>query len=654
MPLAWPVLLVSLLAQQFPPTPVLDAPEADAVVIRQNLNDLNRRVAEIKIRQAGHKAIADIEICTKAADWITRHHEFFEPTYSKWTIEALETGNRRADEIEKGGPSWFPKAGSSVLAYTSKIDGSVQPYAVTLPRGYDPQSTRRWPLHVDLHGRNAKLNEVSFLHQYEGKPLKEELGWIQLDIFGRTNNAYRWAGEVDVFEALADLKRRVSIDDDRITLRGFSMGGAGTWHLGLHYPSLWSAIGAGAGFVDTVHHLSLKEPLSPLHEKMTKIYDAQDYALNAFNVPTIGYGGELDAQLFAGKTMHAKGKELGVSIELLIGPETAHKFHPESLKQFMAFLDQHSQKGRPSFPSPDKLKFVTYTLKYNKCNWLTIEEQIEPYGATIVEAEVDVKTRTLAVHTRNVAAFQIAPSVAEGVVIDGGVPVQISKPVGTENTAIRFIKDAGQWNLAKGDFAGQSPPTESVWSSLRKRHDLQGPIDDAFMEPFVCVRPTGSPWSNEQAAWAKWTLQRFEQEFDHRLRAKVPVVDDRDVTESMLKENHLVLFGDPGSNSLLAKVIGKLPIEWTQDRFVVAGNSYTAKDHGIAMIYPNPLNPRKYVVINSGHTFHEVDFIKSNANLYPRLGDVGVIQFGARPDGTFDESTVFADYFDSHWKYRAK
>ena len=71
------------------------------------------------------------------------------------------------------------------------------------------------------------------------------------------------------------------------------------------------------------------------------------------------------------------------------------------------------------------------------------------------------------------------------------------------------------------------------------------------------------------------------------------------------------------------------------------------------MIFPNPLNPQKYVVVNSGHTFHETEFANSNANLYPRLGDFGVIQFARRPDGGYKELVTFSDLFDAEWRFDA-
>ena len=73
--------------------------------------------------------------------------------------------------------------------------------------------------------------------------------------YGRYSNAFKFAGEVDVLEALADAKRRLRIDDDRISVRGFSMGGAGCWQMAVHYPDLFFAANPGAGFSETPEFL---------------------------------------------------------------------------------------------------------------------------------------------------------------------------------------------------------------------------------------------------------------------------------------------------------------------------------------------------------------------------------------------------------------
>ena len=79
------------------------------------------------------------------------------------------------------------------------------------------------------------------------------------------------------------------------------------------------------------------------------------------------------------------------------------------------------------------------------------------------------------------------------------------------------------------------------------------------------------------------------------------------------------------------------------------GEKYDPASHGVALIYPNPLNKNRYVVVNSGHTFHESEFKASNANLYPKLGDIAVLKFAPEKDG-YTETPVFADVFDSRWR----
>ena len=103
-----------------------------------------------------------------------------------------------------------------------------------IPESYTGQPFR---LDIWMHGTNRNLNEVLFIKQHEGTaPVPADQKHIQVDVYGRSNVAYRWAGETDVFEALQSVQERYKIDPQRIALRGFSMGGAGAWHLGVHHP----------------------------------------------------------------------------------------------------------------------------------------------------------------------------------------------------------------------------------------------------------------------------------------------------------------------------------------------------------------------------------------------------------------------------------
>lgn len=621
------------------------APDDQTKAIQTKLAELQAVVAKLHKTDAAYFLIADVEVYAKAAEWILRHSEFYQPAYAQHALAALDTGLARGAELLKKNAPWQQQTGKTIRGYQSAVDESVQPYAVTLPPGLDNNSPKRWPLHLVLHGRGANLNEVSFIRSHDNKPPQPEQDWIQLDVFGRTNNAYRFSGESDVFEALADVTKRFRIDEKRIVLHGFSMGGAGSWHLGMHHPSRWCSVGPGAGFTDFYKYQKVTTPLPFYQDAVLHIYDSVDYALNAFNVPVCTYGGELDPQLAAGKNMVEAAEKLGVQIKLLIGPGTEHKFHPDSLKEFMAFHRANQERGRPGYPAPDKLRFITWTLKYNKCAWLTIEEMTEQYRPAIVESERDEKTGLLKIKTQNVSVLELGRDLGEHVEIDG-VKLTLGSAADNLLPGVYFEGGKGNWQTLSYDASLNFQKN----LDLRKRHDLQGPIDDAFMGPFVCVRGTGTPWSAEHAAWANWTLDRFTAEFDKWLRGKVPSVKDSDISTELIADKNLILFGDPGSNSVLANIIARLPIKWTKDSLEVNGVKYDPAAHGVVLIYPNPLNPRRYVVINSGHTFHERDFKASNAWLFPKLGDIAVLKFEKTASGGYGETTAWADFFDLNWK----
>jgi len=620
-----------------------------------SLNTL-REEQELQTRD-GQALLADVAVFEKAASWMLRFEEFPKKDYIDQLHKVVEKGNARAEKLQNGTADWPLQPGITVRGYVSAVDGSVQPYAITLPDGVNPKEARRWPLHVVLHGRADQMNEVNFIHRMDGKPLSRkedqpQQTWIQLDVYGRGNNAYRWAGETDVFEAMADVKQRFRIDEDRITLHGFSMGGAGAWHLGMHYPSMWSSVGPGAGFVD-YYRYQKRDPDKP-EQRLPEpqhttlgIYDSIDYALNAFNVPVCTYGGENDPQLLAGANMTEAAKLLNVPIRLIVGPKMGHAFDPESQKQFMAFHLENSAKGKPRFGERKQIRFTTRSLRYNTCDWVTIEEVETVYAPSVVEAKVN-EAGDVEITTTNVRALRLIRDVGTDAIIDGTV-LECRAAADGLLPDVDFVKTDTEWQvLGYEDSRGFSSNPEH-----HKRHGLQGPIDDAFMNSFVCVRGTGKPWNENAQQWAAWTLDRFSREFAQWMRGDIRIVDDSAVDDELLAANHLILFGDPGSNVVLKKIAGDLPLEWTQERIRIGKQEWASADHGLSLIFPNPLNPSKYVVINSGNTFHDKEFRSTNANLFPRLGDIAVQKFATVESGGFDEQTVWADVFDANWQLDA-
>ena len=93
---------------------------------------------------------------------------------------------------------------------------------------------------------------------------------------------------------------------------------------------------------------------------------------------------------------------------------------------------------------------------------------------------------------------------------------------------------------------------------------------------------------------------------------------------------------------------------WTKEQLIFAGQRYDSNKYLPMLIFPNPLNPGKYVVLNSGHTFHEAEFKGTNALLFPRLGDYAVV----RPLPTAKDPAAFevmkSGIFNDAWKFEEK
>ena len=198
-----------------------------------------------------------------------------------------------------------------------------------------------------------------------------------------------------------------------------------------------------------------------------------------------------------------------------------------------------------------------------------------------------------------------------------------------------FEKSNQHWKLASGREKG-----------IRKKHGLQGPIDDAFLEPFLVVRPTGTPWNAAANEQALRILQRFERQYRLAYRGHIRIQDDRDVRVGDFTKYQVVLFGDPGSNRWIAKLNGKTPpLRWTKETVALGSKSFPAAESVPALIYPNPLSPDHYVVINSGLTAAWADWAGDFPT--PRYGDFAIFKIQQDSD---DPEAVYAGLFDESWK----
>jgi dienelactone hydrolase len=636
---------------QFPPLGTGVSPQ-DARSLQPAVDDLAARVAALK-RQHGSGVladrVADVEVYLDA---VRRPLKYDERLYAgrgstpvAYAQQTIATGVARAEQLAKSATPWMTESG--VRGFYSRIDGSAQPYLLTMPDNYDPRATRQYRLDVFMHGRDDTVLEQQFMSKsltgYASKPFGAGPDRFMLQPYGRYTNASRFAGETDGLEAIASVQKNYAIDPNRIVMAGFSMGGASAWSYIVHFADRWAAGAPGAGFTETEVFLRgglARQPQNAVQRTLWHMYDSTDYAANAFNVPVVAYSGEIDGQKQAADAMASAMRAEGLTMEHIIGPNTGHAYEPGARQRVQDRLDALAAKGRN--PVPLEIRFTTWMLRYNRMFWLTVDAMGREWERARADARIDGDS--IALTTSNVTALHLTFAAAQAPFASGVKPrltidgdtVSLPPVARDKSLNAALIKTGGGWKL------GELPSNR-----LRKRHGLQGPIDDAFMDSFVFVRPTGKAFSEALGKWEAEQADYAISEWVHFFRGEPRVKDDATVTAADIASHNLVLFGDPASNAVYKRIAARLPIVWRADGVTVGDEKFDA-DHAPVFVFPNPLNSRKYVVINSGFTFHD----QSNNDMQsPKLPDWAVVDI-TKPGNNYRYLPLFVEsqgFFDEAW-----
>ena len=622
--------------------------------LEQSTKELQQQLDQHPLRTT--PAWKDTAIFAKGLAWALKYDQEFSVADRELLEQGIQRGKQRLAALTDQTPTWTSRRGKIALGYESRVDGSIQPYGVIVPKSYDPAKPIR--LDVVLHGssRPVGISELRFIARFDegdaqqGSPTDEP--YLELHPLGRVENCYRWSGETDVFEAIEDVCHRYNIDRERIVLRGMSMGASGTWHLGLKHPDRFVALGPYCGYVDT--HKFSETPIPnfvkvgplPAHQELgLHMLDSIDYAANAAVIPAIACMGEKDVFFQAHVLMDEAMQREGLKLINLISPGTGHVIDPVTQGEQLRRIAEIAAPGRRS---PNRLRFVTWTLKYHRCHWLEVEGLQRHYArAELVARWQD--NQLVIEEPLNITRFAIVksklPMIPRSLKVGDS---EIRFPSPTEFTRDRVVIERQQsgWDIAAE--TDQPRPTA-------KRPGLQGPIDDAFTTPFLCVRGTGQPWNDRAQVYAEASLRRFAEEWHHYFRGELPIKDDVSVTKDDIETKNLILFGDPGSNRLIARVLKHLPLEWSRESLRLGGAAVSSAEHLPALIAPNPLtgNGGRYVVLNSGHTFREADLAKFNYLLYPHWGDWAVLKLDPAPAtaGTtpLEDQVLRAGFYDENW-----
>jgi pimeloyl-ACP methyl ester carboxylesterase len=525
------------------------------------------------------------------------------------------------------------KAGPQDMTFFSSVDESNQAYAIYIPENFD--ESKDYPLVIFLHG--AFSNHRLGLRRAFGEgnkqgpdfgtpgfvppetdlevtrfyPELKNVDYIVAAPFARGTAGYQGIPEQDIYDMLADIKSRFSIDEDRMYLTGLSMGGGGTIWVGLTRPDLWAAIA----------------PVCPAPPE-----DASPLAGNALNIPVHLFVGDRDGLMAIADQWKASFEANNVDVKYIIYPGIAHNSWEYAYKDGFIF-EWFSQFRRDMFPA--EVKFTTRAFKYDRAYWVKLDN-LTPG----IEASIDAKftgRNQLEITTSNLLAFtlnleghpQFDATSKININIDGK-SISVKSP-----DAVSFSKDNDTWKNKKfspGRFSKQS--------------GAEGPLSEAINSNHIYVYGTkGDPSREEMQARQAIAANAADWAFDRGFAGRVMIfprsVPDNGVRQSDLETSNLVLFGTAETNSLIAKYADRLPIRLNED----------AEGYGLVYIYP--MNGH-YVLINSG-----LPWWTPPASEERQQGGISMLAGRGSSLNAFPDFILFKDtpdnvisqgYFDNNWE----
>ncbi|HEY4759341.1 MAG TPA: prolyl oligopeptidase family serine peptidase [Thermoguttaceae bacterium] len=517
------------------------------------------------------------------------------------------------------------------LAYIDDIDDTPQFCRCYLPLKCDP--SKKLPMIVSLHGYNGEFPE--YIHWWSVDKrhdlVSDTYDVIYIEPHGRGNADYLGIGDRDVLKCIEMAKQKFNVDDNRVYLMGFSMGGFGTWNVATRHPELFAAIAPVYGGDDYRVFLSPEniEKMSAwerfLNEK--SVSTAQIESL--LNMPILVSHGDQDQAVNVNLSRYLVRllQRWNYDVRYI---EVPGKGHSELglWDQTVSWMLEHKRNSMPRH-----VRVRAANLRTASAYWVKVTQQYDPAEFMVVDAEA-LDGNILRIDSKNVCEMSLTPAES---LIDFSKPIKVvwnGKAVPVDNLQARNIV------LKAEDYKP---------ASLKKTPRLAGPISDYTNTPFMIVVGTISNNSMtnkiiEQKAGIMIHLWKRVQKYEPRVKKDV------EVTEEDLNKYSLILLGGPEDNKISKLVFEKIPFQVKSDEIIIDGRSFKVNDAVLEAVYPNPYNAERYVVVVVGTSATGMAFFDPRrTSLFE--SDFYIADRIVPKAGVKNEKTMVASgFFNYNWK----
>lgn len=483
--------------------------------------------------------------------------------------------------------------------FLSGVEGSAQYYG-WVPAAPAPSSQKtstaapeKPGLILSLHG--ASVEAIGQAASYAPKSWAHIVAPTNRRPFG-----FDWEdwGRMDALEVLDLNQKTLNTDPGKTWLTGHSMGGHGTWHIGVTFPDRFGAIAPSAGWISMFSYAGAKRPEagSAVEKMLNRAANLSDTLGLVRNISRHGVyilHGDADdnVPVDQARTMRSKLAEFHPDFAYHEQPGAGHWWGNACVDwpPLTRFLSEHP---KPAAEASLTVDFRTYHPGISSRRaWAEIQGQNQWGQLSSIQFQADTTGRKITGTTDNVSRLALVnPGWKEtanwSVTLDGQT---IPLPDFAKAKPIHLDRSGEKWALRPSPL----PPD-------CKRPGRAGPIKEALRRNMVyIVGTTGTPEETQ----ANWEKARYDAElFYYRGNGAIEIRTDAEwaANPQLFQGRNLVLVGHEENNKAMASLLATSPIHVRRGTLQWPDKKIQGSNLAAVFVRPSPGDPEGSIVIQAG------------------------------------------------------
>jgi pimeloyl-ACP methyl ester carboxylesterase len=474
--------------------------------------------------------------------------------------------------------------------FRSDIDGSIQYYAVA-PAQPSPSDPPAKALFLSVHGAGVEAAGQA------GAYASKRWGTLVAPT-NRRNYGFDWEdwGRHDAMEVLNLATAKFQPDPQQVYLTGHSMGGHGTWTLGVTYPDRFAAIGPSAGWISFwsyggAERRTNADAIQQMVQRASDPGDTLGLVSNCLHFGVYILHGDADdnVPVEEARTMRDRLKTFDHDFMYHEQPGAGH-WWGNLCVDWPPMFDLFARHKIPQDRSICDINFSTMNPGVSaSSHWVSIEEQQHALNKSSVVIHYEPTQHTFDAATENIARLALRPA---AIAMGGPVSVKLDGQMLTNlpqfgrGGEVSFENNDGKWSVS------EAPPL--AWKGPHR----YGPFKEAFGHNMMFVYATqGSPAEN---AWAKAKCRLDAESWWYRGNGAVDVLPDVEFDPAKEPDRGVVLYGNADNNAAWAALLSASPVQVRRGAIQIGTREIHGEDLACLLCRPRPGSDYASVAVIAG------------------------------------------------------